>query len=301
MATFGVAADDSGSIRPPTLRLSYRALETGAGLDPFFNGGRDIDTIHWAHTYDRLKTLYGDSLSPEESAAWMALQISDGETPSPTEGTVSVSYPWGAQAQVRLLDEFIGLGASVQARRYDCPILAGIDTDDEELVLSYRRDDVDVSPYIAFSFPWNAFGARVDSSTGMVTGFAAKFAIRGKGADHFLSLLAEFDLGATLSFSRYSVAQGTATEHWAYFSAPLLADTAAGVMAPSFNAYPWFTITLFEYIYRPRWSVLGLRTALSWEMRGNLWNEAEGVEDHRDRDFPASMRQTLVLTAGIAL
>jgi hypothetical protein len=36
-------------------------------------------------------------------------------------------------------------------------------------------------------------------------------------------------------------------------------------------------------------------------MRGNLWNEAEGVEAHRDRDFPASMRQTLVLTAGIAL
>lgn len=295
------AAADDGLIKPPAFRLSYRPLEFGAGLDAFSNGGRDYNTAHWYETYDRLKTLYGAALTPEEAAAWMALQVSDGIAPSPAEGPVRVSYPWGFQAQLQLLGEFLGIGVSTAARRYDCPILANIETDAEELVLSYRRDDIDVSPYMAISFPWNAFGARIDTSTGMVSGFAGKFAIRGAGADHFISVLAEFDLGATLSFSEYSVLQGTATVHWAFFSAPLLAETAAGVLKSAFTAYPWFNITLLEYIYRPRWSPLGIRTALSWEMRGNLWTEAEGVDEHYDRGFLAAIRQTLVLSAGIAL
>lgn len=300
-SALGAYGDDDATMRSPFLRLSYRPLEFGAGIDRFVNGGRDIDTIHWVSTYDRLKTLYGQSLSPEEEAAWMALQVSDGDRPSPTEGPVTISYPFGAQAQVRLLGEFLSAGVSVSARRYDCPIVADIETPSEELVLSYRRDDIDVSPYVAVSFPWNTFGARVDTSTGMVSGFAAKFAIRGSGADHFLSVLAEFDIGATMSFSEYSVVRGTAAEHWAFFSAPLLAESASAVTAPTFRAYPWFAITLVEYIYRPRWSPAGLKTALSWEFRGNTWSEATGVDEHYDQGFLGSIRQTLVLSAGLAL
>jgi hypothetical protein len=242
---------------------------------------------------------YEAGLDPAAASAWRALDPSDGTgTRLYGEGEVRTAYLWGAQAQVRILDEFLGAGIMAAGRRYDAPLFERISGQAERSVLTYRRDDIDVSPYLAVSFPWNAYGAGVDVSTGRVSSFAAKFAIREAAADHFISLLAEFDLGATLSFSSYSVQAGDSTDGFDYYSAPLLASEE--LMAPAFKAYPWLSITAFEYIYRPRWSPGGLRIALSWEMRGSLWNENAGVDRHYDRDFLQAMRQSLALQGGLA-
>jgi hypothetical protein len=299
LAVASTAIAEGTPFKEPFLRLSYRAYETGAGLDDFFNGsGNPPDDDHWSYAFSQALSNYEQTLDANALTDYYALNHGAGSGGMGT-GPVITSCPWGAQAQVQVLGELVGLGVMAAGRTYDCPVYCDMETDSQRVILTYERNDVDVTPYVSVSFPWNRFGAMGDVSTGRVVSFAGKFAIRGNSADHFVSIMAELLLGATFSFSRYQVIPGEATEYYEFFSRPLLA--ADELLADAFHVTPWFSITLLEYMYRPNWCPAALRVALNWDMRGNLWNEADGVEDHNDTDFFGAMRQTLVLSAGLAL